>query len=100
MSEIIDFKTGQEHQEKKVEAQEAKEERGNTISFLKDVIESLEKENLDPKDCIVMVSYEDNRDKIFNTESHDMFHTDTRTRDVLALIELVKHKFLNDTNRT
>lgn len=95
MSEIIDFKT---RQEKKEETQEVKEERYSTISFLKELIQSLEKENLDPKDCIVMVSYEDSRDKIFNTQSHDMFHTDTRTRDMLALIELVKHKFLNDTN--
>lgn len=100
MSEIIDLKTRKVHQEKKDETQEVKEERNNTIAFLKELIESLEKENLDPDDCIVMVSYEDSRDKIFKTESYDMFHTDTRTRDMLALIELVKHKFLNDTNRT
>lgn len=98
--EIIDFKTGSVHQEKKDEPQEVKEERQNTISFLKELIESLEKANLDPEDCVVMVSYKDNRDKIFHSESHDIFHSDMRTRDILGLMDMVKHRILNDSDRT
>jgi len=29
-----------------------------------------------------------------------MFHTDTRTRDMISLIELAKHRLLNDADRT
>ncbi len=97
MTEIIDFRASQK---KQGNTQEVKEERQNTISFLKELIENLEKEDLDPKDCIVMVGYEDNRDNIFNSESYDIFHTDTRYREILGLIEVVKYKTLNDIDRS
>lgn len=97
MSEIINLKT---RKEKKDNAQGVKEERQNTISFLKRLIKTLEKENLDPEDCIVMVSYEDSRDKIFNSESHDIFYNDISSKNILGLIELVKHNLLNQIDRT
>lgn len=100
MTEIINLKTGKLHQEKEENTQEVKEERSNTIAFLKEIIGVLEKEDLDPKDCIVMVGYEDNRDKLFNSESHDIFHTDNSTREILGLIELVKHHYINDRDKT
>lgn len=95
MTEIINLKTGKDYQEVQ---EKAEEERQNTISFLKELTANLEKYNLDPVDCIVMVSYKDSRDTS-STQTHDMFHTNTTCRDMIALIELVKHRFLNEINR-
>lgn len=77
-----------------------KEEKEGTISFLKELISNLEKENLDPEHCIVITNYESKIDKVTGTtESHDIYHSNLSVKEILGLIELAKDLFIKTVRR-
>ena len=94
MSVIIDLKTRKVIKAKIPKTK--KEEKQKTISFLKELIGNLEKDNLDPEGCIVLVSYKTEINKSTDTESFDLFNSDMHNKEILGLMALVKHKLLNE----
>jgi len=83
---IVDFPTANKSKEDKKE---------RAISLIRETLSSLEENNIDPDDFILLTTHTDKLDDLIKTDSYDIFHSDMNVREILGMIDITKNHFLN-----